>query len=451
MENQLEKRESGQAKLGRRTLAGPREPRHPWRRETLLLLALAVVITVLFAFSPLDIDAARVFYRSNAVDHWPLARRMPWSLLYGAAPWITASLVLIGLVALAAGILRDRRTWRLHAVFLLLSVVVGPGLLINTVFKDHWSRPRPREIVAFGGPLQYVPAPLPGREAGASFPCGHCSVGFLYGAGWWIWKRRRPAWARTSLAIGILAGVALGAGRMAAGGHFASDVVWSALLAYGVCHILYYHVLSIHRRESPESPAPVTQRAQSHWHHMTVLLAALGAAGVLVALFATPHGTQINTVIPLSSLPRAPQVFEFAARTMDVEIVLIDPPASQFSVAGELHGFGLPTSRLNAFVDFKPDPLPTLYYRVEQTGWFTDLNGAATVLVPAAGLARLVVRLDHGNIRVRDMTRSGVVRSGILHLDLKTASGHVQAREPVTSISNVPAAGSQERGISGPR
>ena len=109
--------------MSRRTLTRPREPHHPWRRETLLLAALAVVIAVLFAFSPLDIDAARVFYRSNAVDHWPLARRMPWSMLYGVAPWITASLVIVGLVALAAGILRDRRTWRLHAVFLLLSVV----------------------------------------------------------------------------------------------------------------------------------------------------------------------------------------------------------------------------------------------------------------------------------------------------------------------------------------
>ena len=407
-------------------------------------MVLAVVVTVLFAFSPLDIDVARVFYRSNAVEHWPLARRMPWSLLYAAAPWITASLVLIGLVALAAGILRDRRMWRLHAVFLLLSVVVGPGLLINTVFKDHWSRPRPREIVAFGGPLQYVPAPLPGREAGASFPCGHCSVGFLYGAGWWIWKRRRPAWARTALAIGLLAGVALGAGRMAAGGHFLSDIFWSALLGYGVCHVLYYHVLRIHRRESPEYVAADTQRAQSHWHHMAVLLAALSAAGVLIALFATPHGTQLKTVIPLSSLPRAPQAFEFTARTMDLEIVLIDPPASQLSVEGELHGFGLPTSRLYASFDFKLEPLPTLRYRVEQKGWFTDLDGVATVLVPAAGLARVVVRLGHGNIRVQDKTRSGVIRSGVLHLDLKTASGHIQAGEPVPSISNVPAVGSQE-------
>ena len=416
----------------------------------LLLAALAVVIAALFAFSPLDIDAARVFYRSNDVDHWPLARRMPWSMLYGVAPWITASLLIVGLVALAAGILRDRSTWRLHAVFLLLSVAVGPGLLTNAIFKDHWCRPRPREIVAFGGPLQYVPAPLPGSEAGASFPCGHCSVGFLYGAGWWIWKSRRPALARTSLAVGILAGVALGAGRMAGGGHFLSDVIWSALLAYGVCHILYYYVLRIPCRESLESPAPFTPRAQTHWHHMTTLLATLGAAGVLVALFATAHGTRLNTVIPLSSLPRVPEVFEFSARTMDVEIVLIDPPASQLSVEGELHGFGLPTSRLNARFEFRPEPLPTLHYRVEQKGWFTDLDGVAIVIVPAAGLARVVVRLVHGNIRVRDQTRKGVLRSGVLHLDLKTASGHIQAGESVTPISNIPLSDRRDRHIRAP-
>ena len=41
---------------------------------------------------------------------------------------------------------------------------------------------------------------------------------------------------------------------MAGGGHFLSDVIWSALLAYGVCHILYYYVLRIPCRESLESP-----------------------------------------------------------------------------------------------------------------------------------------------------------------------------------------------------
>src|SRR5206468_8642951 len=63
--------------------------------------------TILFAATPLDIAAARVFYRSDALDHWPLAKEPPWSVLYGLAPWITASLVIVGLAALAAGLVRS--------------------------------------------------------------------------------------------------------------------------------------------------------------------------------------------------------------------------------------------------------------------------------------------------------------------------------------------------------
>ena len=110
----------------------------------------------------------------------------------------------------------------------------------------------------------------------------------------------------------------------------------------------------------------------------------------------------------------------------DVEITLLDLPAAQLSVVGELHGFGLPTSRLQASVAFDPGPEATLSYRIDQHGWFTDLDGVAVITVPAAGLERLVVRLDRGNIKIRDATSSGVVRSDVLHLDLKTASGHVQ-------------------------
>jgi membrane-associated PAP2 superfamily phosphatase len=400
---------------------------HAWLPEAALLAIFAVVVTLVFAFSPLDIEASRLFYRPEAVDHWKLAKDLPWSVLYRAAPWITASLVVLGLVALAAGALRNRSLWRRQAVFLLLSVVVGPGLLINTVFKDHWDRPRPREIGAFGGPLQYVPAPLPGREAGASFPCGHCSVGFLYGAGWWIWRRRRPTWARISIAVGLVAGVALGLGRMAAGGHFLSDVIWSAILAYGVCHIIYYHVLHLHRGEFAESLALPAHRVHHRWHQMTALAAVLGGVGVLIALFGTPHGTELKNSIPLSSLPSAPRVMIIEAKAADVEIVLLDPPASQISIEGEMHGFGLPTSRLHGSVAFELEPEPTLRYRIEQTGWFTDLDGAATVLLPSAGLQRVVVRLGHGNIRVRDETQSGVVRRRVVQLDLVTADGHVQA------------------------
>jgi hypothetical protein len=213
---------------------------------------------------------------------------------------------------------------------------------------------------------------------------------------------------------------------MAAGGHFLSDVVWSLILAYAVCHILYYHVLHLHRHESAESLALPLHHVHPRWHRVMAVAAVLGGIGVLIALFATPHGTVLKSVIPLSSLPDAPRVMMFEAKAADVEIVLLDPTASQISIEGELHGFGLPTSRLRGSVAFELKPEPTLHYRIEQTGWFTDLDGAATVLLPSGGLRRVVVRLGHGNIRVRDETRSGVVKRREVQLDLVTADGHVQ-------------------------
>src|SRR5436305_2951837 len=338
----------------------------------LFLTALAVAVTILFAVTRLDIAAARAFYSPNALDHWPLARELPWSVLYRLAPWITAALVLSSLAALAVGIARGHGDWRRHGIFLLLSVVIGPGLLVNTVFKDHWGRPRPRDIVEFGGPLHYRIAPLPGGEGGASFPCGHCSVGFLFAAGWWMWRRRRPARAWGSLALGLIAGFALGLGRMAAGGHFLSDVIWSALLALGVAHVLYYYVLRVPIYESLEAGAVVRQGPISRAQRWIVAGAALGGLGVLLALFAAPHGMELAAKIPLSISPRS---FEVTARRANVEIVIVDAPADRVEIDGELHGFGLPASRLEARSGLVLKPVPTLRYRIEQHGWFTDLDG----------------------------------------------------------------------------
>jgi lipid A 4'-phosphatase len=401
-------------------------PEREWLPEGALLVLSTLAVTLLFGVSSLDITAARWFYRPTGTDHWPLAAQAPWPLLYRASPWVTASLVIAGLAMLAAGTLLRRRPWRRHAVFVLLSVVLGPGLLGNVLLKDHWNHPRPREIVEFGGALGYVPTPLPGREGGASFPCGHCTVGFLYGIGWWIWKRRR-ARALTSLSAGLLAGGLLGVGRMAAGARFLSDILWSALLAAGVSHILYYHVLRLPRDEAPDAAPLAARRPESRWLRASTVAAVLGSAGVLVALFATPHGTPLDTVVPLPSLPQAPWVLEVQARKGTIEIALVDTPASQVTIRGELHGFGLPLSRLGAHVEFIPDPVPRLLFRIEQRGLFTDLDGFASLRVPAAGLEQVVVRLRQGDIRVTDATRAGVVTKGTLRLDLHTGAGHIQS------------------------
>ena len=368
-------------------------------RDLLVLAAIGAAITLVFANGALDLATARFFY-SSGEDHWPFGGQIPWSLLYKMAPWITASLVLGAMGALVVGFVRKREPWRREAAFVLLALVLGPGLVVNGVLKDHWNRPRPRDVIEFGGPWHYAAAPLRG-EGGKSFPCGHCSVGFLYAVGWWIWRRRRPRLAAGALAAGVVVGTALGIGRIAAGGHFASDVVWSGYIALGLAYVLYAHVI------------PIARRA-----YALPLIAGAGGVCILLALFVMPHGTDVRDEIPLASRPK---VFALSAPQANVEIVLVDA-GSVVSVVGELHGFGLPTSRLGTGSHVELSPVPTLRYAVEQQGWFTDLDASLTVRLPAAGLQHIVVRLGRGNVKVTDATRAQLVASGAVKLDLRTAS-----------------------------
>lgn len=395
---------------------------HRWQREAWCLLAAALVTAAAFASGTLDIAAARWFFRPDALDHWPLAREFPWLILYRAASLITAALILAGLAAFALSFARRRRQWRGAATLVLLAVVVGPGLIGNALLKDHWQHPRPRDLVELGGSMHYVPSPLIGREGGASFPCGHCTVGFLFGLGWWIFRGRYPRWAAVSLAAGLLVGTLLGVGRMAAGAHFLSDVIWSALLAYGVTHTLYYHVL---RLEAPAVLATASSAEAPPRRPRALSIAApLAGVVVLVALTVLPHGSDLTAGMALSS--GTPRTLEVDADRANITVVLVDAPAARLTVEGELHGFGLPTARLGARFDTVTGPAPSLRYSIEERGWLTDVDGFARLTVPASAFGRIRVRLGQGDIEVLDATQAGVVRVGAVQLDLHTGWGMVQ-------------------------
>ncbi|HMF10340.1 MAG TPA: phosphatase PAP2 family protein, partial [Thermoanaerobaculia bacterium] len=341
--------------------------------EAIVLLGLAAITTIVFGKTSLDLAAARVFYHPVEENPWASVHRFPWSALYHAAPWITASLILAGLGTLAVGLAGRRADLRWIGVFLLLSVVIGPGLVVNFLFKDHWGRPRPRDIVEFSGTSRYVPPLVPSSEGCTSFPCGHCSVGFLYGTGWWIWRRRHRGWAWASLMVGVIAGFAQGLGRMAAGGHFLSDVVWSGLLALGIAHLLYDDVLRIPARVADAVAIPAARtgkRSGVLWSTLSIA----GGVAVLIALFGTPHGASLTKRIPLApQRPAARWAFEFSARRAQVDLVLEDSEPG-VAIDGELHGFGLPMSRLTTKTELLDLAVPTVRYSVIQQGWFTDLD-----------------------------------------------------------------------------
>src|SRR5512143_3706418 len=322
--------------------------RRYWLPELIVLVALSIVAIVLFTASGLDIETMRPFYHPDHVDPWSNKEQPLWSLFYRSAPWITASLAVAGVALFVLGVIREHsRRLRWYGVFVLLSVTLGPGLIINLVLKDHWGRPRPRQMVEFGGRYEYVQpfVPVPFNTPRKSFPCGHCSVGYLYAAGWWLWRRRRPRCAAGSLAAGSARGTLLGIGRMAAGGHFLSDVVWSGLLAFGVAHALYYYVLRIPAREDSRADVyPLIERRPGARAAVIAATVLLGLGIVGGGVLATPHHRDLAERVRLADFPLAPEAVAVRVDTLDIEIRVVADPPGEIACEGYVHGFGLPTN-----------------------------------------------------------------------------------------------------------
>ena len=124
-------------------------------------------------------------------------------------------------------------------IFLVAALAIGPGILVNTVLKDHWGRARPFQIEAFGGTRQFTPAPVPADQCArnCSFVSGHAALGFSLVAFAFLLPAGRP---RNIVMAGALAfGALIGLGRIAAGHHFLSDVVDAGLVVVATTWLLH--------------------------------------------------------------------------------------------------------------------------------------------------------------------------------------------------------------------
>lgn len=205
---------------------------NPLRRHLDLLL-LAILAALLVAFPALDLETSALFY--DPADGFRLKTHPLARVIYDLVPWISR-IILGGLILfLLGGWLLFRRHpvftgRRRMATYLLLVALVGPLLLVNGVFKEHWGRARPSQVVEFGGTKQFTRAAIPADQCArnCSFVSGHASVGFYFLAFACAWPRRRALW----LGIGTAAGLLVGLVRIVQGGHFLSDVVFAGIVVY---------------------------------------------------------------------------------------------------------------------------------------------------------------------------------------------------------------------------
>jgi len=193
---------------------------------------VAVILTFLIALTNADLAIEKLLYSPE--KGWFMSQDTPWRLLYdyGNIPAIILSVA--GFVILVLGFFRKQlRPYRKISLFLVIFMILGPGLVINTIFKDHWGRPRPADIVDFGGKQTFHQVWEMGQSLqGKSFPSGHASVGFFLFSPFFFLRKTSRRQAFSFLCLGIFYGTLMGIGRMIQGGHFLSDVVWSGTLTY---------------------------------------------------------------------------------------------------------------------------------------------------------------------------------------------------------------------------
>ena len=200
--------------------------------EPAAVIAFLVVSTALIAWTGADLAVSAPFYKEGA---WPVGYRFPWQALYRLDRIPSFVLALFGLAACVTSYYRrDLRHWRRSGAFLVLLLALGPGLMVNAVFKDHWGRPRPRDVVQFGGQKQFLQPWQKGEGGkGRSFPSGHASAAFYMSAPYFIYRRTNKRLARIWLLGGLTFGLFMSIARITQGGHFLSDNLW----AWGMVHL----------------------------------------------------------------------------------------------------------------------------------------------------------------------------------------------------------------------
>lgn len=355
---------------------------------TWLLLA-AVLGTVPFWVSSLDVWLAGLFFAPEQATlgreyAWPLANAPTMIWLYRIGSGLSWVMLAFAVLVVLLPRLRRHRDWRQAAMLFMTAVLLGSGLLVNAIGKDMTGRPRPRHLDTFQGNSQYL-APLqlgtPGE--GKSFPCGHCSVGFAAGAAGLVLMQSRPLWGGGLVVFSLLLGTGIGVARMSAGGHFASDVIWSAVLVW-LPTLGIWQWMQLGERRGWRLQLP-------RWS----AVAALVAVPVLVTgglMAARPFHQAIDMHAPT----QAGTHYLLDLQRADLLVELVDWAPEPLWLHGEIKGYGMPNVRLS--LDAR-DEAGQWQLRQRVDGWVSEAEAPLTLRLTPAALAQLDLRIGRGSLR----------------------------------------------------
>lgn len=221
-------------------------PADPFRSAALLVGAIVLAIAVFALFPGLDLAVSRLFYRPGL--GFPVETVALIEALRLALWRLSLAMVLASAMFLLLASATDRapfhvpgRVWG----YILAVYALGTGVLVHGVLKAYWGRARPAQVVDFGGSAQFTPPWQISQECtrNCSFVSGEVSGAVAFSVGLWAiltaldW-RLPPAWRRRGRAVALAIPLVTAVQRLAAGRHFLSDIVFSALFTLLVAVLL---------------------------------------------------------------------------------------------------------------------------------------------------------------------------------------------------------------------
>lgn len=218
------------------------------------ILFLIVVSAVFLAWPALDLWFSGLFHEDGTgfivsrLEAFQLVRRLGNRIV----EIVLLAMLAVTVIKLALPELRTLLPPR-HMLFAFLSLLIGPGLIVNGLFKPFSGRPRPVNVVEFGGELPFVGVWHLTRHcpSNCSFVSGEASSA--------LWLVTLAvflplAWRARAVALVLVLAVILSLNRIAYGGHFLSDV----LLSWGMTLIV---IAALHRWLYVHPPRGLTNEA----------------------------------------------------------------------------------------------------------------------------------------------------------------------------------------------
>ena len=197
---------------------------------------LFIILSALFILYPqIDIAIAKLFYDGSSFS---ANGSVVEEFFYYSVKPLIITMILFSLAIYIYNLIKKTAILKIDTkviIYLILTLSLAPGLIVNVTLKENWGRARPAQIEEFGGDKIFTPAFIISNQDGYSFSSGHSAAAFSLIGFVLLARRRKRTWMR----LAVMYGVSVSAARMAAGGHFLSDTLTSFFIVWITTHILY--------------------------------------------------------------------------------------------------------------------------------------------------------------------------------------------------------------------